>query len=98
MVFLIIPNIQVIPETAYLFLPFIEVLSYLVFGRSRPAKLAFFKRNPQLYIKPLVTENNIKERKRERKKSSSGNQVNRKWISGEQGNRKGSQKSEIMVG
>jgi len=31
----------------------------------------------------------------QKEKSLSGNQVIRKWISGEQGNRKGSQKSEI---
>jgi hypothetical protein len=38
-----------------------------------------------LSIKPLGTENNTKEGDRERKKSLSGNQANRKWISGEQG-------------
>jgi hypothetical protein len=36
-------------------------------------------------LTPLGKENNIKELKRERKKSLSGNQANRKWISGEQG-------------
>ena len=40
----------------------------IVVSRSRPTKPAFFKKNPQLYITPLATENNTKEGKRQRQK------------------------------
>jgi hypothetical protein len=36
----------------------------------RPAEPAFFKRNPQLYVKPLCAENNTKEPKKQKKSVS----------------------------
>ena len=43
-----------------------------------PAKAAFFKSNPQLYIKPLGTENNTKELKSQKEKRQKGKVRRRK--------------------
>ena len=40
---------------------------FMRFLSRRDIKPAFFKRNPQLYIKPLGTDNNTKEMKRQKK-------------------------------